>query len=188
MKTIVPYNGPLAYLKDLIFENLSGKDAQAWPGRFLSVIEPGVDLWPVWHRWVAATLREDLLTLPVVKSNPQVLSSIQHVMALYKCAANGTQIEDVDWETAHDEAIAAWRTTREEREERASTAAWAAAWLVTARKAERETVVMAAHAVVYAARAEESALTAGKAAWEEDKHRLYQRMGDRLIGLIQLVK
>lgn len=184
MKTIATFNGPLAHLKDLIFENLPEKDAQAWPGRFLSAIEPSMDLWPVWYRWISGTLREDLLTLPAVKVNPQVVSSIQRVMGLYDCAANGTQIKDIDWETAHDEACAAWRTTKEER---ASTAAWSAAWLVTARKATVE-VRMAVSAVLYAVRGEESLAEAGESAWTADKHRLYRRLGDRLIGLMQPTK
>jgi hypothetical protein len=162
MKTIVLYNGPLAHLKDLIFENLSGKDAQAWAERFLSTIEPDIDPWSIWYRWVAATLREDLLTLSAVKANPKVLSSIQRVTALYDDAANGTQIEDIDWEIAHNEASAAWRTTNEKR---ASTAAWAAAWLVTARKADGERVRMATNAVVCAAWTEGLVWTAGDATW-----------------------
>lgn len=183
MKTIVPYNGPLAHLKDLIFRSLPEKDAQAWFRLFLSVIEPGVDLWSVWYRWVAATLREDLLTLPAVKAHPQVLSSIQHVMELYDRAGNGMKIEDVDWKAAHDQASEAWKTTKEER---ASTAAWAAGWLVTARKANGESVRMGVNAAAYAAR--ESARMVEKTAWEEEGHRLYQRMGDRLIGLLKVIK
>lgn len=186
MKTIVPYSGPLAHLKDLIFENLPEGEAQAWYGRFMSAIESGLDHWSVWYRWVAATLREDLQSLSAVKANPKVLSSIQRVTALYDDAANGIQIEDIDWETAINEANAAWRTTKEKR---ASTAAWATGWMVMARKAKMEEVRMATNAVASAAWTEDLVWKGiGDAAWAEERHRLYRRLGDRLIGVIQLTK
>ena len=104
----------LAWLEDVIFENVSNGEAMLWPERFLDAIEPGADLAAVQWRFL-----HWLLTTPEVNpgiANPLVYGAVAEVAELMLRVANtGSADLAMTGKAERAAASAAWAAWAAER-------------------------------------------------------------------------
>src|ERR1700747_3635551 len=117
----------LAYLEDVIFEELPNGDAKAFPLNFLKAIKPGTDLSSVVPKfiiWQFEDKQYGLKNIRAVKDDKEVYGFCEEVAALYKRKLKGetvTEKEFYDLYIRIDETWAwAWAW--------AWAGAWARAW------------------------------------------------------------
>jgi len=154
----------LARLEDTIFENLPAEDAQQWPERLMSAIEPGADL---------STVHIDLL-IAIQERNLARLDAEQHSE---QCEAIRRVLDVLrDWrvgrlnESAAESAWSAAWSAAESARSAARSAAWSAAW-------------SAAESAWSAAWLAESAVRS--AAWSAESAE-WQWIADTLIEIVRL--
>jgi hypothetical protein len=161
----------LAYLHDAVFEGLSSVDAkngQEWSYRFLDVIPEGTDLSRIFSQLVVWWFEDyGLLNL---YPDTQHKSALIQVVTLHKRVIAGETVTETEWKDAADAAYAA-RAAAYAAD--AADAARAAAYAADAADAAR--------AAAYAADAADAARAAADAARAAD---FWQRLADKLLGLL----
>ena len=116
----------LAYLEDIIFENLPNDEAKKWPRIFLGSIPVGVNLENVRHK-LAIIRMDNLLEIQnkLLESNTNInlkkifLDVINAINIIKKCHESELNKDHCDWSEAES---AAWSAQSE-----AESAAWSAA-------------------------------------------------------------
>ena len=109
----------LAYLQDLIFEELPSKEAKDFPVDFLESIPVGEDLKPVLHQflyWLLVDPEDGVIQYAQDEEEEQVKEAILSVADLYSRVMKGQEVTNEQWS-------AAWEVDRE-----AAWAARGAAW------------------------------------------------------------
>jgi hypothetical protein len=102
----------LAWLEDILFENLPVEDAMAWPERFLAAIEPGVDLSGVYGAWsVWLMLDPDHGNVTRCGGFPDAETAVRQVGELWR-RRDATAVEWVEWAAAATAAESAVRAAR----------------------------------------------------------------------------
>jgi hypothetical protein len=156
----------IAHLEDQIFEGLPKEKAMEWPLRFANAIQVGADLslvTPKFMVWMLGDVKQHASTFP------DVLRSIDGVIALYERVLAGGQVTDDEWSAAAYAAYAAARAAR---------AAYAAAYAAYAAARAARAAYAAADAAYAAADAAYAAADAARAA-------AFEGMADKLIELLE---
>lgn len=87
----------LAYLEDVIFEELPNDLAKEWPGKFLSAITPGADLSLIVAKftvWQFEDSKVGLSTIKEVMDNEEVAGFCKEVVALYQREIRGDKVSE----------------------------------------------------------------------------------------------
>src|SRR3990167_8252221 len=77
----------LAYLEDVLFEEMSVEESKIWPEKFLKAINPGADLSKIVAQfviWEFEDKKKGLKNLKEVKDDKEVYGLCEEVVALYK--------------------------------------------------------------------------------------------------------
>jgi len=81
----------LAHIEDCIFEGLPNGDAQAWPERFLSAIEPGADLSLVGWKFLHWLLTDNLIG---AYDHELVRDAVQQCAAVLEPLTRGERVDE----------------------------------------------------------------------------------------------
>ncbi len=163
----------LAYLQDMIFEELPNKEAKDFPVDFLESIPVGEDLKPVLHRflyWLLVDPEDGVIQYAQDEEEEQVKEAILSVADLYSRVMKGQEVTNEQWSAARGAAWAA----REAARGTARGAAWAAAWAAS----ESARVPVLPSAAWAAARA------ASEAAWAASWDAAIKRQKQKLLELL----
>lgn len=165
----------IAHLEDGIFEGLPVDKAKEWPLRFAKAITPGADLSLVTPKlmvWLLTDVKQ------YATGYPDVLASIDTVVALYGRVIAGGQVSDEEWSAATSAARAATYATSA-----ATSAANAATYAATS---AAYAAAYATSAATYAANAATSAATyAAHAARAAARAAKFEQIADMLIELLE---
>lgn len=115
----------LAYLEDVLFEELKNGEAKLWPERFLKAIKPGADLSlvvPKFIVWQFEDKKVGLKNLKEVKEDKEVYGFCEEVVGLYKRIIDGEKVTEKEFYELYlkIDRAGAWA--------RARAGAWARAW------------------------------------------------------------
>ncbi len=97
----------LAYLEDVLFEEMSNGHAKEWPERFLTAITPGADLSLVASKFMVWQWEDSKFGLGVIKEitdNKELLKICEDVVGAYKKVINGEIIKQSEWEELYKRA------------------------------------------------------------------------------------
>ncbi len=92
-----PVKKELAYLEDILFEEMPNDKDKLWPERFLKAIKPGADLsliLPKFFVWQFEDSKVGLITLKEVTDDKEVLGFCKEVVALYKKTIDGEKVSE----------------------------------------------------------------------------------------------
>jgi hypothetical protein len=92
--------GQLAYLQDVLFENLPIDEARMFPEHFLESIPVGADLYPAFWKFMLYLLLDDVYGLNRVEENKEIL---RQAAVLYERAIDGEEILLDDYRAERDE-------------------------------------------------------------------------------------
>ncbi len=100
----------LAYLQDMIFEELPNKEAKDFPVDFLESIPVGADLKPVLPRflhWLLVDPEDGVIQYAQDEKEEQVKEAILSVADLYSRVMKGQEVTNEQWSAARGAAWAA---------------------------------------------------------------------------------
>ena len=87
----------LAYLEDVLFEELSNDLAKEWPERFLKAIKPGTDLSLIVPKFIVWQFEDSKLGLSQIKEvqdDKEVFDFCKEVVALYQRVIKGEKVSE----------------------------------------------------------------------------------------------
>jgi len=176
----------LAMLEDTIFEGLPNGESQAWPERFLSAIEPGVDLsrvgWQFLH-WLLTESGIGEFQHELVKDAVSQCAAVLVPLTLGQFIGESAACAARSAESAARSAASAARSAACAARSAACAAriAESAAWSAESAARSAESAACAARSAESAARSAESAAWSAESA---ARSAAYKHMADKLIELL----